>query len=556
MSFSGANKRWTIIYFAKDLTETFNRFYYETFRLSLSSFCYVFKTDRIVVYVPRNPESFVSNYLQLLITEYQIEVIDTIPPKLPLIMKLINEQKNIIILGTNWVFDFRFLPLNQLSYVDSITSILSSFKEINDNQVYKQLISKCHLDKIIDSEMLIIPYHPSNAIFINQAYQVASQIQSESDDFVTEISLTIINKNNNLIHSIRQQKVFDKITYYPLNAATRNLIREQRQSNLVIDWLRWLRDRDIPQPLIPFYQVEYLYYPCLDVDGELKKIDNFCSCIAFNTNRFSPTTFDEKCHIYRHLFKRFSSKLSGLFIRKETEQGSIPRTIHHLWLDEMTDSSDYLLNNPETVAWQRLLKNSWTYRLWTIKELRLEVFKPNANGLNRWEKLFNLESNVKVKTLIASFAILDKYGGILIEGPVQPLRLVPTEALQSRFIISFLDEESLGIQLSYRVMGSGARSTILDDVYHLFATNQLDTLDRFFMSLSNITIYPSYFFHGTFNHLPESLQRLAICIVLWKSPVLINNTTPNYLTDKDLKRSRKNVSDQILAKLASDPKNR
>lgn len=572
-----SKKEWLLVYFIYDAYNK-NNYTNQIFRLSIESFKLIFNLKEIIVYTSVDK----IDSLKSLSKEYNLKVYGSttsFPGKMNIILQSMKENNNLILTNPSIVFDYHnYLPKNQLINIDSNKQIYSIFKSIYEsNDFYWKICSKCNLEKIIDSNLLIVPFNQSNKEFIVEAYQIATQIKTQNDNLITEIALSLTNKKvsfignkNNFISDIKESNLFEKIKFVFPDKPMINVIKELQVKNKNIDWIEWLNGFDKYQ-VVPNNYCDYIYYPNLDVDfgctktSLIKRVNQNELPFSFNTNGYFIDSL-KRNQIQKLLFHRFDSTLNGLFIKKENqiclpiepiikEPLTIPKIFHQLWLE-----SD-VLSNDCIYAWQRVLKRSWGYRLWTITELRLEVFKPNANGLNRWEKLFNLELDVQTKVLIAQFAILEKYGGIVIDGLSIPLNVIPDEILNNHFIIGFLDENLTGTTLSYRLMGSShpmglyqLKYDLFNEIYQLIAGNHCSLLNDLLISHPYVTVYPSYYFNKRLDDNFRSLNNLTICAMQWK-PLLPINQSIEVINTKLIPTSitRKNIVATMILNLSENP---
>ena len=59
------------------------------------------------------------------------------------------------------------------------------------------------------------------------------------------------------------------------------------------------------------------------------------------------------------------------------------------------------------------------------------------NNNNRWTKIYQNETNQKVKNIIAKLSILERYGGLLIDSSVIPTKNISDDFLMNKFITKF-----------------------------------------------------------------------------------------------------------------------
>ncbi len=204
-----------------------------------------------------------------------------------------------------------------------------------------------------------------------------------------------------------------------------------------------------------------------------------------------------------------------MFIRNPSKPVVVPKILHHVWLDEQLPIENY------ANAWRRCLRSPWTYRSWGILDLHADAFipYPGCHGSkHNWIELFDSETNPELKCLIASMAILEKYGGFVVHGFSIPLKSIPDELLQSAFMVAFQDEENFGTKLCYRAMASATHSDLIGDIYRTIQSNEnpSEPINSMILSHPEAMVYPSYYFNPTAHGLPKELLKSSVCIHLSK----------------------------------------
>lgn len=257
--------------------------------------------------------------------------------------------------------------------------------------IYAPIINfnKLDINKLILSNMLIIPYNP---IFINTAIEFFNKGSSiDLSLTLSSLKLSIPIKNINQLNVISS---FDKKELF--------ISKYFNQFTGLFD--------------------NYIFYPSFDIDGDKKLLDLSNLSNVFNTNGFSIDTHD----IYSLMFPRFLSKSSGLYIKQPNNSNIIPKILHHVWLTEP---------NMEIIElWKKILYD-WEYIIWT----------PDKFNLGKWKDVYE-----KNKLLSIYLSILEKYGGIIINGEQMPLKKIPDDFLKEKFWLTF-DENN---KLSYNILGS------------------------------------------------------------------------------------------------------
>ncbi|AYV85827.1 MAG: hypothetical protein Satyrvirus48_1, partial [Satyrvirus sp.] len=200
---------------------------------------------------------------------------------------------------------------------------------------------------------------------------------------------------------------------------------------------------------------------------------------------------------------------------------------------------------------------------------------------------------------------LEKYGGIAVDPYNIPLKIVPDDMLSNKFLLSFLEENSYGTRLSYRIIASVpggtehgnignnmgrvyvgnnffkgiqrqtqsqtqsqtqiqtqtqnsediiSYPTIFNDLYNILKSNydgdRIKILDDYLLSQIDVMVYPSYYFNPNLSSAPKKLLNSAIIINLWKSVAQkIRNKTV-------LRRKYIVTPTSIVSKLNENPKDR
>jgi hypothetical protein len=248
---------------------------------------------------------------------------------------------------------------------------------------------------------------------------------------------------------------------------------------------------------------------------------------------------------------------TGIFIPKYHNKNTIiPKILHHLWL---FDNVDQQYSN----MWRRTLREPWEYRLWTGNDLKEHILNDY-----RWSQLYNLASTDEIRYLIASFAILEKYGGVTIDPFLVPKRMIPDEFLTKKFFISFADELNTANDLSFSFMASVSsgivnskkRRAVESDITHphlfeqvknIFSigdTNKKKYLQKLLTTDENVLIYPSYYFNPNYQLFPRKIVEMAVSVNLWKPDIEEQHQKTPLVRDYNVSQS------SILARLNENPK--
>lgn len=416
--------------------------------------------------------------------------------------------------------------------------------------LYSATIKKFGMREIIDTSIIIIPHSIRIIDCIAKSLMMANQIEKEFGYMTinTAIALTIVcNKMNVTIKDLMEESFGINFVSYD-DQTTRNLNKE----------LNTLRINEIPKFEISLDTENYLFYPHLDVNTDGLELNylgsNIFSPKLFNTNGFYVTDKKITDNPYYSMFKRFHDPKMGIYVKKNINAKVIPQILHHIWLKG--DPNTKYIN-----AWKRILREPWKYILWTEENLFTDILNNN----NRWTKIYQNETNQKVKNIIAKLSILERYGGLLIDSSVIPTKNISDDFLMNKFIIGFLNEKEFGTKLSFRIIASvpgeykytgygtvpsiinparrpfekygysnikienkreendidiNNTSTIMifEDLYRkMIEDNQEDriaALENIIIHNSDVTIYPSYYFSTNYDDLPMELRDLTMCIRL------------------------------------------
>lgn len=573
------SKKWTLVFFKTKFDNIYlemEKYFNETNSKSINQ---KINIEQILIYTLLHPDITPFDYL---IKNFSPQIIDinTLPhsnsPKLLIVRQLMDQNKNIILLDDIGLMDLTNSESSLLNLTENIHSNFEFENEIihDINHLYLNILKEFNFDQLVVSNILIIPFNNDNKWFIDKCFKMAEQLTYNDKSLITNISLTLINfrfgnkiKNvNNLIKN-----------FIPLNKTNMHTLVETFISNKMV-----VNDH------ISFDNTDYIYYPYFDfhyslyLNGSLetKNIN------VVNSNGFSPA-ISKKQPFYPLIYKRFADNKSGIFIKKNNNNKNlIPKILHHIWLN-------YIPVTNYTNAWGRILREPWKYIIWTEEKLKNDVLKED------WLTLYESENSISAKLLVSYLAVLEKYGGIVIDSFIIPIKLFPDDFLSNKFIISFLNENTSGTNLSHRIMASlpgtidpklklpinanaarrpfeGVNNFFINvklndkvDSQHMDESNQIfslfDTLrqilmstqkdkicifDEFIISDYRTTIYPSYYFNPNCYFFPKKLLKLAVCVNLWKT-----NSSEKIIKNGP-KRIYKITENSILANLTDDPKDK
>ncbi len=136
----------------------------------------------------------------------------------------------------------------------------------------------------------------------------------------------------------------------------------------------------------------------------------------------------------------------GSFISKPLTKHYIPKIINHIWTDDKISNIqiDYY-----SYLWKKILKKPWVYKIWYKEDIAKYLAE------TKWNNLYQKSSPI-TKDIIVSLAILEKYGGIIINSYTIPLKIIPDDMLPNKFFLGFDSDFNNNdeLKLSYRVMAS------------------------------------------------------------------------------------------------------
>jgi hypothetical protein len=497
---------WTVIYFND---QSLDEIRYELYRLSIISFRKFFPMCQIVIIMDDCDQSKLYSVCLELNADLIVNEKYSGTTIFDVVKKYLDNGENIILVQNNIILT------STINLLDCICARIKVVSEFSEN--YLPISLSLGKKYFVDSSLLIIPYNTKNHSFINTCYENALKIKSNDSIFVSNIVLTLLNdKYQSFIDS--DNSVF--LNFYEIkdNLSLSAVLLEMKLLYGMIDWnliLDHFNPIQFPQYVIPntimeYDSKEYLYYPLMDFCTDRKLITY--PCAIFNTNGFAPIAENT---IYDKMFPRFSNKWNGLFIKKDYNSHPncnhrfdmpIPLIVHHLWLN--SEPSTNYINN-----WKRLIKSPWIYKVWTYADLRMDVFSNPNHVPNRWRVLYDSEKDCTKKIVIASMAILEKYGGIMIEGFCLPVKSFPLNLLNNNFFTAFVDDFTTN--LNYRIMASIPNNLIIETIYAELISNKPFSVESILKTNPDVIIYPSYYFNPATN-LPKVLLKSTILIFLWE----------------------------------------
>lgn len=328
---------------------------------------------------------------------------------------------------------------------------------------------------------------PTSHIYIcnelRRQYSELLLIQTCQSELFEKAFTNIYNKNLFKFYCL------SNIITYPVNQLAINLLTDI--STLKIDQISCLLEQKkiinsnyydlnnliIYSPLIQEYCD--IFYPCFDLDKS--KLDG---------------------NIYSRFFKRYNSKKIGYNLKiEELTTKKIPDIIHCL-----------NMQNKYIRAIKRAVNSSYRVYDWSNTLLFDELMGLNGRSENLVRDLYNSTDNLKLKSLILKMAILDKYGGLLIDGDCYFINYVPELITNSEFFMFYEDEYFCGIELNTRIFGCKPGHFL----YNNYFSNICNFINMVFCD-TRVVIYPSYYVKANKDGLPHCLAKNQFIILLEKN---------------------------------------
>lgn len=415
------NNQWILIIFIdRDVDHEKIQNYYSTTIQSIR------KEIMVKIYIYYHPTVISATKL---IFGLDTKLISTNLTALDLLAQSVQTNQSIIFI-TNFYFyinpsDAKFFQ-SFISGLDKNIYALSDF--FNDSQ-YQLVSKKFQIDKFIDYSVLIIPASRKNMDYIISAHNISTKLNTSDPQFKCRVSLTIASiKNPDLVKNI---ETFNKDGYFfdIKHPNAENILNEYNiihQTPLC---------QSVKKLLFDYRNPNYIFYPYLDINCINKKnITDKCHLYAFNTLGIQ-LNIDE--NIYPLMYKRFSTPNHGIFIKKIDTNIVIPQIIHHIFLDN--SDADHIN------FWKESIQSTWIQKIWTNENI-IDVISDN-----KWTNLYIKSDGLK-KNIVLIFAILEKYGGLIINKNIYPIKNIPKNLLISK-LICFFDGNNCE-KLTYDIIGS------------------------------------------------------------------------------------------------------
>lgn len=231
------------------------------------------------------------------------------------------------------------------------------------------------------------------------------------------------------------------------------------------------------EPCCPIY--EDFFYPSLDIDKS--KLDG---------------------NIYSRMFKRYNNKKVGYKLTIEgLDTKKIPDIIHCFDMD-----------NTFVRAVIRGSKSSYKVYNWNEQTLIEELIGLNGSSEPIIKNLYYSTLDPKLQKFILKLAILDKYGGMLIDGNTYILDFIPYAITKCEFFMFFEDEYFCGNKLNKRIFGC-----VPNYFYYNNYFNNINLFDNKVFYDKNVVVFPSYYVNANKDGLPHCLVDKLFAIPLSKN---------------------------------------
>lgn len=456
---------YTIFYIVKD----FDYLIYQFIRLSLSSI-----KDRVRLYTSDFTRASV------LKTEFDIDIVytqidDVELLKMNVLIEILESGCTGIYFDVfTYIIDYhkfnRSLCSSNLIVYDAGCEVCTD--NMYDN-VVMTILSLSLREKFYHMNLSIIIAGPHQIHNLKSMVHEYEQLSGSIEPF-NAINIVWSNKKPLLINQIYQFGIVN----YRDDSGVKILIDDiDRKSNFMpwINSIKWSYDPTVsyskttPLQMIisnkkTLNKTNGVFYPYLDV------LNVGGGKLAVNTQNIV-----KKFNNYNELSVRYASKEFGLYIPKVITTSTIPKVINQIWLGSICDSPLRNWNYPD----------DWSYKVWLCDCVSDEV-------LGRWKDLFyNCCDN---KELILSFAILDRFGGVIL-APYLSLSYAPDMIVNNTFF-SMFDNEKCSVNLSYDFFGSVKESSTLNDIYIYLSKCGFNKqiVSDVIKKNTDIMIYPSNYF--------------------------------------------------------------
>lgn len=393
---------------------------------------------------------------KILVNEIKIVIKKKIKNKLIFLKTLLLKYENIICINNPNIDVFNtIIHIMKHCYKKNIFAKMFNLDDYKSHNYYN-LMKKMNMTNIVTDNILVVSDNNktcSNTIL--EICDISEKMKILDDDLLTIMSMSLHNKIYNSIKDLEdiyslQEKIVDN---YEINES------------------------------------EYIFYPKMSIcTNNIKKYR--INADIFDT---SGVMYDNMINPFPYMYKKFTSCQDGLFIKKYNSLQIIPKIIHHIWYEQQpTDSS--------TKKWKEYLDNTWQYKIWTIDSIKELI------DSSRWINLYNsILTNCKEHKIIIYIAILEAYGGIIVEHNKIPIKKFTNEILDREFILSYSDEFTNDECLSFDIIGSlsgNLNNKLFDKIYNLFANdfikNKNKELIKIIVNYSGTKILPSYYFNKKF----------------------------------------------------------
>ncbi|AZL89486.1 glycosyltransferase [Megavirus baoshan] len=435
----------------------------------------------------------------------------------------------------------------------------------NYNDNIAEILNQYEINYIIIPKIIVIPNHENNKIFINTWKNYFNKINHQNFDFKLKLSITLTNhKLNNPIKSLDHLIKSNKLITSLNNINIKLIYESVKSKNLTNNEFEFINSNN-----------EYIYYPYIDFNISHHKYNKNNYFHIFNTNGYYSNKFDH--NPFKDAFKRFEKVSQGSFILKPQTNHYIPKIINHIWTDDKISNTE---KDYYSYLWKKNLKKPWIYKIWHKEDIDKYLSE------TKWNNLYQKAPSI-IKDIIVSLAILEKYGGVIINSYTIPLKNIPDDMLLNKFFLGLDNDfnDNNELKLSYRIMASipgqlndknkiidpyAARrpfdginnffrsvkkkesDTFFQDIFVDLNKIELsnDSIDKIFLKNDDVFIYPNYYFNPNINIYPKRLLNDAIIINLWK----LHYQEPRVKTQ--IKRSYIVTTEAIINKLKENPRDR
>lgn len=461
---SNQNK-WNLLYFITKNYDKIDDIFFQLLLLSIHTFKANLNIDKIYIYSNSNEK--LKKYSKEHGFKFKSKK-NNRGEKFSYIVDFLEKKINVAVAND------RLCMTNDFRNVESMPcSLYLEQKDLHDE--YIELAEKYTFSKYINSDAMIITSNNSTKKIFKNAHLLATRLNISKSIVNDNIAITIairkdtfVNIENIFIVSYIEDNVFYDSIVEIKRLIEKSASKYDRNNN--INWknlismgkkyfskndFRSIVSFELMIPSIPYYNNEFYYYPFMDIISTKTKLK--LPVEIFNTNQ-------SECHIedkmqYSKLYKRFTEKRSGLFIKKKTYQ-TCPLNIH-------------IINGNEIISY---VSENFNIKIWTQDMI------DNMVNNSRWANYYSIDRNV-----ISKLAIIDLYGGLVVNGN---WNLLDVDIFNVDLGFVFVDEIN-GLDIRNDIM-IGKASLAVDNIWNNLHTQNIT---QSILTAFEITIFPSYYFH-------------------------------------------------------------